>query len=147
MRIIAAILVAAALLLGLSAVTLLTPDLPERGLQQDIQRLSAQASNSELQARMESELLQSQTLRRSESARLFVCSALLLLLALGTIRHTARDRCASPPFTWTAFTITFRPMAVRVSRLPGSVFTHAQRVANARAALRPTLERLFGSKG
>ncbi len=135
-----------ATLVGAYALTDFVPSEVEYQLRERIRRSAEKRDDTQFVTAMRSELLQERNARLAELLTAIGWSSAIAFLAIQASRRALRKDFPSMEFEPRAFQ-PFRPAVLGSIRSFSSAFlARGERIAIARSNLRPTIERLFGSK-
>ena len=146
MQIIAVMLAIAAIMVGAYALTDFVPSRLEYELAERIRRSAEEPVESQFVAEMEAELRQERNSRWMELLTAILWSGSLGFLAILAAHRVLRRECPSLEFEPRVFQPLPRGWLGAARRFSSAFLARGERVAQARSNLRPTLERLFGSK-
>jgi len=139
-------LVVISLLVGMNAVIHFGPGPTEYQIAASIRRWSDKPGENQFVAELERELLRERNTRRADALPWLVLFGLLVFLAVAAARRALRAESLHLEFEPRTFQPFQRSWLGAVRHFSSAVLSRGARVANARSNLRPTLERLFGSK-
>ena len=141
MRALAGILLAAALLLGISGLVECFPGLNERAWKWEIQRLSADGRPSEILSHVQTNFLRARESRIETATECFLMAALLFYLGWVAITRAEARRLQSLPAG--PILLPAKPRLLHLRRLSTALFGRRDRIQGARVRLQPKLETLF----